>query len=129
MEQANMAKIICLACGATYDTTQRDGSIYSHACPVDKVTTPAVFDATGTKLITPEVRTPIANPRNENVRPDLVYIEGKPKIVARDPNDATRQLVTDATSFIIAEGAGRALYDDVSKTAGAPIVGPTIPGK
>jgi hypothetical protein len=124
-----MAHLICLSCGATYDTIQRDGSTYYHACPPDKVTTPAVFDKTTGALVSAEVRTPIVNPRNENVRPDLVYIEGKPKIVSRDPNDATRQLVTDAQTFIIAEGAGRAPYDPVQKMAGAPLPVPTIPGK
>lgn len=124
-----MAKLICLSCGAIYDTAQRDGSIYFHACPRDKVTTHAVCDPATGAVVTPEVRTPIANPRNENLRPDLQYHEGKPKIVARDPNDATRQIITDATSFIIAEGAGRAPYDPVTQTVGAPIVGPTIPGR
>jgi hypothetical protein len=124
-----MATVKCLSCGATYDTVQSDGNIYFHACPPDKVTTPAVFDATGTKLVSAEVRTPIANPRNENIRPDLVYIEGKPKLISRDPTDATRQIVKDADTFIIAEGAGRAPYNPVTKAAGAPLPTPTIPGK
>ena len=124
-----MATVKCLSCGATYDTIQRDGSAYFHACPPDRITTPAVIDKLSGAVTTPEVRTPLANPRNENIRPDLVYIEGKPKIVTRDPNDATRQIITDATSFIIAEGAGRAPYDPVAKATGAPIAGPTIPGQ
>jgi hypothetical protein len=119
----------CVSCGGVYDSVQRDGSIYFHACPPEKVTTPAVFNqgplvsaavVVAGVTVTPavfgppvkvddEVRTPTANPRNENMRPDLVYLEGKPMIVARDPTDATRRTYTPATSLIIAEGAGRTL--------------------
>jgi hypothetical protein len=123
-----MATYQCLSCKAVYDIPGVGGRIYPHACPPEQVTTRAVFDTTGTKLVTPEVRTPLTNPRNENVRPDLQYIEGKPFLVSRDPNDATRQIQTPATSFIISEGAGRALYDPATKTAGAPLAGPTVPG-
>ncbi len=124
-----MAKYQCLSCGAIYDSTSPQGHVYFHACPAEIITTRAIFDATGEKLLTPEVREPLPNPRNENVRPDLQYHEGKPVIVRRDPNDATRQIVEPATSFIIAEGAGRALWDEATKTAGPRIDGPTITGK
>jgi hypothetical protein len=124
-----MATYQCVTCGGVYDDRDANGVLYFHACPPDRVTTPATFDLVTGLLKTPEVRTPTANPRNENVRPDLVYVNGHPKIVARDPTDASRQTYTDATSFILAEGAGRAPYDRVSKTAGAVLVGPTVPGK
>jgi hypothetical protein len=124
-----MPKYTCNSCGGTYSDTGRDGSVYFHACPPEKVTTPAVFNQgplitaaviVGGVTVTPavygppvqvsaEVRTPMANPRNENMRPDLVYLEGKPMIVARDPTDATRRNYTPAETFILAEGAGRTL--------------------
>jgi rubredoxin len=124
-----MATYKCLSCGAIYDNVQTDGSLNFHACPPDEFEQRAVFDQVTGELVTPEVRVLRKNPRNENMRPDLVYIDGKPKIVARDPNDVTRQLITDAKTFIIAEGAGRAPYDPATQTVGEPIPGPTIPGK
>jgi|SRR5579872_2615673 len=119
---------ICLSCKAVYDPIQRDGTTHGHVCPPDRVTTPATFDATGTTLVTPEVRTPIANPRNENVRPDLMYIEGKPYLVTRDPNDSTRRIEKPADTFIIAEGLGRALYVEGQATPGPALPLPTKPG-
>jgi hypothetical protein len=119
----------CVSCGGVYDDRDANGILYFHACPPDRVTTPAVFDSITGLLKTPEVRTPTPNPRNENIRPDLVYVDGKPHIVARDPTDASRQTYSPAASFILAEGGGRAPYDRAAKTAGPVIVGVTVPGK
>jgi hypothetical protein len=57
----------CNTCGGVYPSVQGDGTLYFHACPTDKVTTPAVVDAGTGKVTTPEVRTPFANPRDENI--------------------------------------------------------------
>lgn len=119
----------CNSCGGQYQDSQPNGGAYFHVCPAEKITahsawnqgplvsaavivagvtvTPAVYGAP--VLVTPEARAPIDNPRNENPPSNLVYVEGKPKLVTRDPNDATRTNYTDAPSLIIADGAGRTL--------------------
>jgi phage tail sheath gpL-like len=56
----------CNSCGGVYRTLQDDGLAYYHACPSDRVETPATFDDAG-KQIGAEVRAPIPNRRDENV--------------------------------------------------------------
>ncbi len=58
-------KLRCKSCLAEYETVQRDGAPYFHACSPE-VVQPAVADIAG-KVTQPEVRTPRANPRDENI--------------------------------------------------------------
>jgi hypothetical protein len=58
-------KLQCNECGGTYETTQRDGTPYFHACSPDVIQY-AVTDLLG-NVTKPEARTPRANPRDENV--------------------------------------------------------------
>lgn len=123
-----MPKYICLSCLGSYDTIQRGAGWHPHVCPSERIKTHAVCDPTTGAIKTPAVLEPMPNPRNENPRPDLQYIEGKPKLVSRDPTDSTRRNVVDADTFIVSEGLGRALYVEGQITGYTALPQPTIPG-
>src|SRR5579864_838176 len=96
----------CNSCHARYDDPRPDGTPAFHVCPPDEILAYAIFDDSG-KLLKPEKRGPRLNVRNENLRPGLVYIEGKPRLRVQDPEDRTRWVLTEPASLIISEGAGR----------------------
>lgn len=100
-----MARYRCNSCGAEYEDRDAAGVMYFHACPTDKITH-AVTDDKG-NVVTPEKREPLPNRRDENAPKELIYIEGKPKLRKRDPNDPTRVTFEDADSLVRSEGAGR----------------------
>jgi hypothetical protein len=78
----------CNSCGATYSDPLPDGSAYFHVCPP------------GTE-----------NPRNENAPAGLQYFDGKPHLVASDPEDRARRVAKLVESTIISEGKGRKLVE------------------
>jgi hypothetical protein len=104
-----MAKYKCNSCGATYTDIGRDGVPYRHTC--GPTSNPNYQPDPGKPNHDPETHVERANARNENTAPNLQYHEGKPVIVTRDPNDATRQNVVPAESLIISEGLGRTLIE------------------
>lgn len=59
----------CNSCGGTYPDT-RDGKtpMYFHVCPDQVIDTHAACDEKG-NAFTPAKFKPVANPRNENVKP------------------------------------------------------------
>jgi len=63
---ANADLVQCNTCQGIYRTVQDDGLAYYHACPIDRVVTPATFDDQG-KQTAAEVREPLPNRRDENV--------------------------------------------------------------
>lgn len=65
-----MAKRLkCNSCGATYPDTRAPGSaVYFHVCPDEVIETHAVCNEKG-DAVTPATFKPVANPRNENLKP------------------------------------------------------------
>lgn len=61
--------VTCNACGGTYRTLLADNTLYFHACPPDRVVTPATFAEVTGKPLADEVREPVPNRRDENVHP------------------------------------------------------------
>ena len=62
-------RLQCNSCGATYPDTRKAGSIsYFHACPTEVVDTYAVCDTNGNTVKAATFK-PLANPRNENLKP------------------------------------------------------------
>ncbi len=104
----------CNSCHARYADPRPDGTPAFHVCPPEVIESYAVSDGKG-NVTKPEKRSPRRSIRNENIRPDLVYLEGKPFIRAQDPQDASRRTLTPAQSIIISEGEGRTA---VSETEG-----------
>jgi hypothetical protein len=95
----------CNACGATYADHQRDGSEYYHVCP--PTTVQGVQPNPEMPGYTPPSVKARPDGRNENIRPNLRYVEGLPVLVRPDPADPARLISTKADSIIVAEGAGR----------------------
>jgi hypothetical protein len=58
--------IKCNSCGAVYDPIDGSGYRFFHVCPVERIVTPAKFNADGS-VKTPAITEPFPNPRNENV--------------------------------------------------------------
>lgn len=62
-------RLKCNSCGATYPDTRQTGSLtYFHQCPDEVIDTPEVQDNKG-NIVTPAKLKPVANPRNENLKP------------------------------------------------------------
>lgn len=106
----------CNSCGAVYDDPRPDGTPAFHVCPVDAITERALFDEQGNQQ-KPEKREALSDRRNENIRPELVYIEGKPMLKVTDPDDRTRRTLKQADSLIIAEGKGRTQVQETEQEA------------
>lgn len=96
----------CNSCDAEYPDPKADGTPAFHVCPFDQVTERAVFDDQGNQTKA-EVRELIPNRRDENMRPGLFYLEGKPYIRVQDKNDPARWVLETPDSLIISEGEGR----------------------
>lgn len=101
----------CNSCGATYPDPKPDGTPAFHVCSPDTIEQYAVTDEKG-NVTQPEKRAPRASVRNENIRPGLVYLEGKPMLRERDPSDPTRWVAKPAESIIISEGEGRTAVEE-----------------
>lgn len=91
-----MSRWRCNSCGGTYSDVLPDGILYFHACPPDRV------GAGGERI-------PIANPRDENIRPGVtiaIQSGGPTRVMGPDGQ------VIDADPDhppIIREGEGRTL--------------------
>lgn len=64
-----MSKVRCNSCGATYNRPGVGELDYTHACPPQIVDTPEVTDKDG-NILTPAKFKAVANPRNENLKPN-----------------------------------------------------------
>ncbi len=62
-----MPRYKCNACEGEYETPQSDGAGYFHACPREKITEHVQIGPDG-KVISPEVRVPWPDRRDENLR-------------------------------------------------------------
>ncbi len=98
-------KFQCITCSGTYSDTQPDGTPYFHGCPSETVQ-PAVFDATG-KVTVAEVRTPLANRRDERIKPGLIIQDGKVYREVADPTHDKPPTLDPAVVEIISQGKGR----------------------
>lgn len=93
-----MARWRCQSCGGTYSDTQRDGTLYFHACPPDHI------DERGERV-------PIPNRRDENIRPGLWIRTGVDGTVTVVDTDGQVVAEGERSLPIKAEGRGRTLIE------------------
>lgn len=67
---ANPNIVKCNACGGIYRRVLDDGTEYFHACPTQRLVTPATIDPETLKETAPAVFEPLPNRRDENVTVD-----------------------------------------------------------
>ena len=90
-----MTKIYqCNSCMGTYPETNPDSTQNFHAC--GPIPNPDFQPDPTQPGFDPRQQIERPDKRDENIRPDVVYFDGKPCIVARDPADPTRRVTTPA---------------------------------
>ena len=88
---ADFKVVQCNACKGVYRTVLADGTEYYHACPQNRVITPAVVDKTNGEITTPEVIGKVEKGRDENVvvdpdtRKTSIVSEGEGVTEVTDP--------------------------------------------
>lgn len=104
-----MSKWKCNACGGTYSDTQRDGSLYFHACGPEIVHA-GEADGQG-QIVKPRVERERHNKRDENLTPGLAYDVAQQGYFTPNPEDPTGSIFHPGPVPIISEGAGRTAVD------------------